>query len=159
MPPGWDGIHTIKRIWQEYPELQVVICTAYSDYKWDDIIANLEQIERLLILKKPFENVEVFQLAHALTEKWNLTRHNLLKINRLEKIVQEQKDRLKNTNEQLKCQIAECGYAEQELGKFNEEMQSIILKLELANKMLKEFAPVAANDLKSPSMVIENSAD
>jgi CheY-like chemotaxis protein len=21
MPPGWDGIETIKRIWQEYPEL------------------------------------------------------------------------------------------------------------------------------------------
>jgi len=32
MPPGWDGIETVARIWQEYPDLQVVICTAYSDY-------------------------------------------------------------------------------------------------------------------------------
>src|SRR5437762_1164708 len=32
MPPGWDGIETISRIWEIYPELQVVICTAYSDY-------------------------------------------------------------------------------------------------------------------------------
>jgi CheY-like chemotaxis protein len=31
MPPGWDGIETIARIWQEQPDLQVVICTAYSD--------------------------------------------------------------------------------------------------------------------------------
>src|SRR4051812_27422640 len=28
MPPGWDGIETISRIWQEYPDLQVVVCTA-----------------------------------------------------------------------------------------------------------------------------------
>jgi len=34
MPPGWDGIETISRIWKMYPELQVVICTAYSDYSW-----------------------------------------------------------------------------------------------------------------------------
>jgi CheY-like chemotaxis protein len=34
MPPGWDGIETISRIWEVYPELQVVICTAYSDYSW-----------------------------------------------------------------------------------------------------------------------------
>src|SRR5690242_8224275 len=32
MPPGWDGIETARRIWAEYPDLQVVICTAYSDY-------------------------------------------------------------------------------------------------------------------------------
>src|ERR1051326_9466172 len=37
MPPGWDGVETITRIWANYPELQVVICTAYSDYSWRDI--------------------------------------------------------------------------------------------------------------------------
>jgi PAS domain S-box-containing protein len=74
MPPGWDGIETIRRIWRAYPELEVVICTAYSDYKWDDIVAKLGQTDRLLILKKPFDNVEVYQLASALTEKWNLAR-------------------------------------------------------------------------------------
>src|SRR5437762_378407 len=41
MPPGWDGVETIRHIWQRYPELQVVICTAYSDYSWDDIIKDL----------------------------------------------------------------------------------------------------------------------
>src|SRR5436190_2094397 len=38
MPPGWDGIETISRIWQKYPELQVVICTAYSDYSREEMI-------------------------------------------------------------------------------------------------------------------------
>ena len=74
MPPGWDGIETIQQIWAEYPQLQAVICTAYSDYQWADIIDRLGQTDQLLILKKPFDNVEVRQLACALTEKWSLAR-------------------------------------------------------------------------------------
>src|SRR5690242_4639577 len=37
MPPGWDGIETISRIWKVDPDIQVVLCTAYSDYSWDEI--------------------------------------------------------------------------------------------------------------------------
>ena len=37
MPPGWDGIETTARLWEICPELQVVICTAYSDYSWNDM--------------------------------------------------------------------------------------------------------------------------
>jgi PAS domain S-box-containing protein len=72
MPPGWDGIETTARLWEVHPDLQVVICTAYSDYSWDEVFAKLGQSDRLVILKKPFDNVEVWQLAHALTEKWRL---------------------------------------------------------------------------------------
>src|SRR5688572_1201967 len=32
MPPGWDGLQTTKELWTVAPDLQVVICTAYSDY-------------------------------------------------------------------------------------------------------------------------------
>src|SRR6187399_3335052 len=38
MPPGWDGIETTRRIWEEYPDLQVVVCTAYSDYGWEEML-------------------------------------------------------------------------------------------------------------------------
>lgn len=72
MPPGWDGIETVARIWEVYPALQVVICTAYSDYSWGEMRAKVGQPDSLVILKKPFDNIEVQQLAHALTKKWRL---------------------------------------------------------------------------------------
>ncbi len=74
MPPGWDGIESIKRLWRECPDLQVVLCTAYSDYSWQEIRRVLGESDSLLILKKPFDTVEVLQLAHALTRKWELAR-------------------------------------------------------------------------------------
>src|SRR5712675_549684 len=67
MPPGWDGIKTIENLWMVDPQLQVVICTAFSDYSWDDILEKFGESDQLLILKKPFDNIEVRQLASALT--------------------------------------------------------------------------------------------
>nr|HPG17805.1 response regulator [Opitutaceae bacterium] len=72
MPPGWDGIETTAHLWEVEPDLQVVICTAYSDYSWDEMINRIGQSDRLLLLKKPFDPAEVLQMACALTEKWSL---------------------------------------------------------------------------------------
>lgn len=89
MPPGWDGLTTIERIWEVSPDLQIVICSAYSDNSWTDICKRLGRSDRLLILKKPFDNAEVCQLALALTEKWNLARRAKLKREDLERLVAE----------------------------------------------------------------------
>src|SRR5687767_10442884 len=62
MPPGWDGLTTISRIWEVDPAIQTVICTAYSDRSWDEIQATLTQRDRWLVLKKPFDKIEVLQL-------------------------------------------------------------------------------------------------
>jgi two-component system sensor histidine kinase/response regulator len=112
MPPGWDGVETIQRIWQEYPELQVVICTAYSDYEWTDLIAKLGQTEQLLILKKPFDNVEVYQLASALTEKWYLSKQVQLKHKELERIVEQRTHQLEEANKELTVALEEAKLAE-----------------------------------------------
>jgi signal transduction histidine kinase len=74
MPPGWDGLETIERMWEADPEIQTVICTAYTDHSWDDIIRRLGCDDRLLILQKPFSSVEVSQMAASLTTKWKLAR-------------------------------------------------------------------------------------
>src|SRR5207302_5572824 len=89
MPPGWDGVETAANIWKVDPDLQVVICTAYSDYSWDEMIAKVGQSDRLVILKKPFDNVEALQLANALTEKWRLLQQVRSKIEDLEHAVAE----------------------------------------------------------------------
>jgi len=101
MPPGWDGIETIGRIWKEYPELQVVICTAYSDYSWDDVQRALGESDRLLILKKPFDNVEVRQLALALTAKWRTEREARLKHDELEHMVEDRTRELREAADKL----------------------------------------------------------
>jgi diguanylate cyclase (GGDEF)-like protein/PAS domain S-box-containing protein len=89
MPPGWDGVETIQEIWKVDKDIQVVICTAYSDYSWEEITKRLGNLERLLILKKPFDTVEVCQLACALTEKWHLARHAHLKLHQLRSLLDE----------------------------------------------------------------------
>jgi two-component system sensor histidine kinase/response regulator len=89
MPPGWDGIETTARIWEVDPELQVVVCTAYSDYSWDKMIDRIGHSDKLLILKKPFDNVEALQLATALTEKWHLAQQARCQMADLEKLVEE----------------------------------------------------------------------
>ncbi|WP_309895159.1 hypothetical protein [Archangium sp.] len=71
MPPGWDGVETLWHLWQEDPHLQAVICSAYSDFSWESVSARFGLTDRLLILKKPFDAVEVRQMACALVEKWN----------------------------------------------------------------------------------------
>ena len=89
MPPGWDGLRTIAELWRVDSDLQVVICTAYSDYSWDQTIERLGQSDRLLILKKPFDSVEITQMASALTEKWNLGRRERRLIEGLRSAEQE----------------------------------------------------------------------
>src|SRR5260221_6478617 len=99
MPPGWDGIETTAKMWEVYPDLQVVICTAYSDYSWDDMIARIGQSDRLVILKKPFDNVEVLQLANALTEKWRLLQLAKERIGDLENTVNARTAELRKSEE------------------------------------------------------------
>lgn len=89
MPPGIDGIETIKRILEIDKNIQIVICTAYSDYSWEKIIEELGQRENLLILKKPFDHVAVRQIAMALTKKWQLMHATFLNTTMLEEKVKE----------------------------------------------------------------------
>jgi len=106
MPPGWDGIETAARIWAVDPDLQVVICTAYSDYSWSDMIERLGPTDKLLILKKPFDNIEAVQLASALSEKWYLSRKARFQMEDLERLVEERTSKLTAANSALTEAIA-----------------------------------------------------
>lgn len=105
MPPGWDGIETAARLWSVAPELQIVICTAYSDYSWGEMTARLKHSDRLLILKKPFDAVEVLQLANTLAGKWRLERQTKQRTDELERLVLERTSVLRETNQNLQTEI------------------------------------------------------
>jgi len=79
MPPGWDGIKTVQEILGVDPEIQIVICTAYSAYSWNEISEQIGNSDRMALLKKPFDLVETLRLANALTEKWHLVHFDLKK--------------------------------------------------------------------------------
>ena len=115
MPPGWVGVETVRRLWEVDPELQVVICTAYSDYSWEEMLEQLGCSDNLVILKKPFDNVEVLQLAHAFTRKWELKRQANLKLEELTRRVAARTSELEAANEGLKHEMQERVHAERQL--------------------------------------------
>jgi PAS domain S-box-containing protein len=106
MPPGWNGVETTAKIWEVDPDLQIVICTAYSDYAWDDMITRLGRSDRLVILKKPFDSVEVLQLANALTEKWRLLQESRLTVLDLEQTVQERTREVQESHAEMEMLLA-----------------------------------------------------
>lgn len=90
MPPGWDGIETIKQIWTVDPEIQIAICTAYSEYSWKEITAKLGFTDQFIILKKPFDDIEILQMACSLVTKWNLNNKVKFQSEHIQHLLEEQ---------------------------------------------------------------------
>ena len=123
MPPGMDGVETTRMICELDPNLQIVLCTAYSDLSWDEIFAKLGHRDGLLILKKPFDAVEAFQLAHALTEKWWLHLQSRRKMEELESMVAERTGELQQSNHALQAEVVERKRAEEELRHAHDDLE------------------------------------
>jgi CheY-like chemotaxis protein len=115
MPPGWDGVETTRKILEIDPDIQIVICTAYADYSWEEMFKMIGNRDGLLILKKPFDTVEALQLAHALTEKWWLRQQSRQKMEELESRVAERVRELQQSNQALQTEVVKHMRAEEEL--------------------------------------------
>ena len=101
IPPGWDGLETIRHIWAVDPHVQIVICTAYSDHSWSTISARIGYSDNLLILKKPFDHIEALQLAHSLSRKWQLARDNDANLQRLDELIARRTYQLSEAEERF----------------------------------------------------------
>jgi two-component system, sensor histidine kinase and response regulator len=143
MPPGWDGVETTAQIWQKYPDLQVVICTAYSDYSWEDMLKKLGYSDRLVILKKPFDNIEVLQLAVSMTEKWRLYYSAKLRLVDLEKMVRSRTSELEKTNKDLAT-------ANDLLKIATEKAQKMAEGALVANRAKSEFLANMSHEIRTP---------
>jgi diguanylate cyclase len=102
MPPGWDGLKTIERLWATDADVQVVICSAHTDYDWIEVVERLGHSDKLLVLRKPAEPIEVLQCATALCRKWQndkLVREHVL---RLEEVITVRTRGLEAANQQLR---------------------------------------------------------
>jgi len=129
LPPGMNGIETIQKIWEDYPFTEIVICTAYSDYSWDQIVRNLGHTDTLLFMKKPFNVTALKQTALTLTTKWNLRQETIAHTGKLENEV------LART---------------QELQKLVEEHKRLKDKAEKATATKSAFLATMSHEIRTP---------
>ncbi|MBK1878549.1 response regulator [Pelagicoccus mobilis] len=135
MPPGWDGLKTVEEVFKVDPNIQLVICSAYSDYSWRQIIERVGHTDRLLILKKPFDQAEVYQLAVALSEKWLA-----------EKRTRDLLDDLERKVETRTTQITE---ANQTLNKLNTELQIAVEEARSAERAKGRFLATMSHEIRT----------
>ena len=145
MPPGWDGIETVARLWEQDPYVQIVICTAYSDYSWGEMVEKLGLSDQLVILKKPFDSIEVRQLTAALTEKWRLTQKARIKLEEVEHIVE--------------ARTREITQARDELRAINRDLAAARDAAEAANRSKSMFLANMSHEIRTPMTAIMGFAE
>jgi len=145
MPPGWDGIETIRRIWDVDPEILMVICTAYADHAWEDIVRRLGRTSHFLVLKKPFDNIEALQLANLLTEKWDDARTARLKLDQMTYMVEERTREIRDYAGALESA--------------NNALEDFYLAAEAATRAKSEFLANMSHEIRTPMTAILGFTD
>jgi two-component system, NtrC family, sensor kinase len=105
MPPGLDGIEVTPMLWKADPSLHIIICTAYSDYSWEQMFAKVGTSDRMYFLQKPFDRMEVLQLAHTLVERRRVQRESRAKLEQMKSAIQTRTKTLEKMSATLQAEI------------------------------------------------------
>ena len=132
--PGWDGLKTAQEIRKIDSNIEIIIITAYTDIKREELVNKIGKPEKLLYLKKPFEKEEILQVILSLTTKWSL-----------EQKVKNQLQLIKISKQSLEEVI--CGISEIE--------KSIVFSLKVVYKTIaEEFMKIIKSE--KAYLVMEN---
>lgn len=140
MPPGWDGIETTQRIWQVCPDLQVVICTAFSDCSWSEMQAKINPQDRLMVLKKPFDTIEILQMANALTQKWLRLQESKVEFGDLQHMVSERTRELEESQAAAVSMMADAVRHREKAEQAYEELKREMTERRMLEEKFREQA-------------------
>jgi signal transduction histidine kinase len=162
IPPGLDGLETIKKLQQEDSRLQYVIITAYSDYSWQDISESLVSRDNLLILKKPFEAIEIRQTASALIEKWHIAMEReqvlaalAMQRDMLDELVRERTAELDTKNILLRKEVEERKKFEEQIRRHRDTLEKEVVRRSAQIIEQNDFLHTVINSLPHPFLVID----
>ena len=136
MPPGTDGIETVRQIRQFEQGLEIVIMTAYSDKTLPEIIDDMELLHKLLYIRKPFSREEIQQITLSLTVKWNIEQE----LARHQRELEESNQQLEFSNQRLQAVLDATGDA---IGMFDAEG-----RLQVANQGYEKLLDATESELK-----------
>ena len=136
MPPGTDGIETVRQIRQFEQDIEIVIMTAYSDKTLPEIVNDMELLHKLLYIRKPFSREEIQQITLSLTGKWNIEQE----LAKHQRQLEASNRQLEASNQRLQAVLDATGDA---IGMFDAEGH-----LQVANQGYEKLLESTEGELK-----------
>lgn len=139
MPPGTDGIETVRQIRQFEQDIEIVIMTAYSDKTLPEIVNDMELLHKLLYIRKPFSREEIQQITLSLTGKWNIEQE----LAKHQRELEDSNRQLESSNQRLQAVLDATGDA---IGMFDADG-----RLQVANQGYEKLLDATESELKQMS--------